>query len=87
MFVDIDIDGFFALVKDGGLLNRKYLAVDVNYNFKETIAKVELNETPKKYNPGVRFHKRFTFMVFKDIALCFVALSTGNFSICPLVAD
>ena len=74
---DIDREGFFALIKDGGLLCRKYLSIDVEYNFQETIAKVEAPDTPKKYNHGVRYHKRFTFMVFKEIALCFVALSTG----------
>lgn len=74
---DIDLEGFFALLKDSRILGPKYLGVDVEYNFKETIAKVELSDTPRKYTPGVRFHKRFTFMVFKEIALCFVALSTG----------
>jgi hypothetical protein len=64
-------------LKDGGLLGHKYLSVDADYNFSETIAKVELAETPRKYSPGVRYHKRFTFLVFKDIALSFVALSTG----------
>jgi hypothetical protein len=78
MCVDIDKEGFFALMKDGGLLGHKYLSVDVDNNFMETIAKVESANTSRKYNHGVRYHKRFTFMVFKDIALCFVAMSTGT---------
>jgi len=75
---DIDREGFLWLIKDSGLYCCKYLAVDAEHNFAETIAKVELTDTPRKYVPGVRYHKRFTFLVFKDVALSFVALSTGK---------
>lgn len=74
---DIDREGFLWLIKDSGLYCSKYLSVDAEHNFAETIAKVELADTPRKYVPGVRYHKRFTFIVFKDVALSFVALSTG----------
>lgn len=66
------------MIKDSGLLGHKYLGVDAVNNFKETVAKVELASTSKKYHHGVRFGKRFTFMIFKDISLSFVALSTGE---------